>query len=214
MNIPMVDLKVQHASIKDEIDAAIARVLENGMFILGAEVKDFEQAMASYLGIKHGIGVASGTDALQLALIAAGVGPGDKVITTPFTFIATAETIAKCGARPIFVDIDADTYNIDTDKLEELLTSKIKDRSTIKAILPVHLYGHMVDMNPILQLAKKYEVKVIEDSAQSLGSLYDMNYSSDYSESADWKQSGTIGDVGCLSFFPRFLVHMATAEWL
>ncbi len=214
MNIPMVDLKAQYESIKEEIDQAISRVIQSSHFILGPEVESFEKAIASYLKVKYAIGVASGTDALHLALLACGIGPGDEVITTPFTFIATAETIAKCGAKPFFVDIDPMTCNIDPEKIEALLTGKGRDISKINAILPVHLYGHMSDMSPIMKLAKQYGLKVIEDSAQSLGALYCSQLSSSSSSSsqtegmaisknkATWQQSGTIGDAGCLSFFP------------
>ena len=142
----MVDLKAQYNSIKEEIDQAVNRVIQNSQFILGPEVEGFEKAMASYLHVDYAIGVASGTDALHLALLACGIGPGDEVITTPFTFIATAETIAKCGAKPVFVDIDPITCNIDPGKIESLLTGKGRDISKITAILPVHLYGHMADM--------------------------------------------------------------------
>lgn len=215
MKIPLVDLKAQYESIKEEIDPAISRVIQNSHFILGPELEAFEKAMASYLHVKYAIGVASGTDALHLALLACGIGPGDEVITTPFTFIATAETIAKCGARPVFVDIDPITCNIDPEKIAALLTGRGRDISKIKAILPVHLYGHMADMSPIMKLAKQYGLKVIEDSAQSLGALYCSQSSSNTSSSsqtedvaisknnkANWQQSGTIGDAGCLSFFP------------
>src|SRR4030043_1122021 len=152
MKIPRVDLKAQYPSIKDEIDQAINKVINSSQFILGSEVDAFEKEMAAYLGTKHAVGVASGTDALQLALLACGIQPGDEVITTPFTFIATAETIAKCGAKPIFVDIDPKTCNIDPQKLEELLERKFSCQSQSKSksesdsefhvtpILLVHLY--------------------------------------------------------------------------
>lgn len=202
MNIPLVDLKAQYSSIKDEIDQAIERVIRNSHFILGPELESFEKAIASYLDVNYAIGVASGTDALYLALLACGIGPGDEVVTTPFTFIATAETIAKCGAKPLFVDIEPGTYTIDPERIEALLNDRGRDISNIKAILPVHLYGHVADMEAIMNIAHKYGLKVIEDSAQSLGALY---YSRVYSNSANksnWQQSGTIGDAGCLSFFP------------
>jgi dTDP-4-amino-4,6-dideoxygalactose transaminase len=214
MNIPLVDLKAQYESIKGEVDEAINRVIQNSHFILGPELEAFEKAMASYLKVKYAIGVASGTDALHLALLACGIGPGDEVITTPFTFIATAETIAKCGAKPLFVDIEPTTCNIDPEKIAALLTNRDKDISKIKAILPVNLYGHVADMKPIMKLAQQYGLKVIEDSAQSLGALYCKHLSSSSSSSlraeveaiskneADWQQSGTMGDAGCLSFFP------------
>ncbi len=184
MKIPLVDLKAQYKQIKDEIDEAIQGVIHSGQFILGSEVEAFESEIAAYCGTKYAIGVASGTDALQLALIACGIKPGDEVITTPFTFIATAETIAKCGATPVFADIDPETCNVDPAKLE----SKINHKT--KAILPVHLYGQPVDMSPVLELAQKYNLKIIEDCAQAFGAEY------------RHKKVGCLGDAGCLSFFP------------
>jgi dTDP-4-amino-4,6-dideoxygalactose transaminase len=184
MKIPLVDLKAQYESIKNEIDDAICRVIESTQFILGQEIKAFESETASYCGTRYAIGVASGTDALQLALIACGIKPGDEVITTPFTFIATAETISKCGATPVFVDIDPNTYNIDPAKIEPKITKKTR------AILPVHLYGQAADMDPILDLGKRHNLKIIEDCAQALGAKY------------KGKKVGSFGDAGCLSFFP------------
>jgi dTDP-4-amino-4,6-dideoxygalactose transaminase len=184
MKIPLVDLKAQYDSLKTEIDDAISRVVKGTQFILGPEVKGFEQEIADFIGVKHAVGVASGTDALHLAMLASGIQPGDEVITTPFTFIATAETITHCGAVPVFVDIDPRTYNIDPARIEAKITKKTK------AILPVHLYGQPADMSPILELARKYRLKVIEDCAQALGAKY------------KGKRVGSLGDAGCLSFFP------------
>jgi len=184
MNIPLVDLKAQYELIKSEIDKAVQEVIQSGQFILGPEVEAFESEVAAYCGTKYAVGVASGTDALQLAFLACSIKPGDEVITTPFTFIATAETIAKCGATPVFADIDPKTYNIDPAKLESKISHKTK------AILPVHLYGQSADMSPIVELARKYNLKVIEDCAQALGA------------ECRGKKVGSIGDVGCLSFFP------------
>jgi dTDP-4-amino-4,6-dideoxygalactose transaminase len=184
MKIPLVDLKAQYASLKDEIDEAISGVVNNTQFILGPEVKAFEQEMAAYCQTKLTIGVASGTDALHLALLACAIKPGDEVITTPFSFIATAEVITHCGAVPVFVDIEPRTYNIDPARIEAKITKKTK------AILPVHLYGQPADMAPILELARKYNLKVIEDCAQALGARY------------KGKRVGSLGDAGCLSFFP------------
>jgi len=184
MNIPLVDLKAQYELIKSEIDKAVQEVIQSGQFILGPEVEAFESEVAAYCGTKYAVGVASGTDALQLALLACSIKPGDEVITTPFTFIATAETIAKCGATPVFADIDPKTYNIDPAKLESKISHKTK------AILPVHLYGQSADMSPIVELARKYNLKIIEDCAQALGA------------ECRGKKVGSIGDVGCLSFFP------------
>jgi len=180
----LVDLKAQYSSLKWEIDEAIQKVIAGGQFILGPEVKAFEEEMASYLGARYAVGVASGTDALQLALLAGGIKPGDEVITTPFTFIATAESIAKCGATPVFVDINPKTYNIDTAHIEPKITEKTR------AILPVHLYGQPADMAPIMELARRHHLKVIEDCAQALGSEY------------KGEKVGSLGDAGCFSFFP------------
>jgi dTDP-4-amino-4,6-dideoxygalactose transaminase len=182
--VPLTDLKAQYASIKEEIDTAIHRVIKKGQFILGPEVKAFEEEMAIYCVTRFAIGVASGTDALNLALLACGVKPGDEVITTPFTFIATAEAITQCGATPIFVDIDQHTYNLDATQIEQKITPNTR------AIIPVHLYGQPADMEPVLELGKRYNLKIVEDCAQALGAEY------------RGKKVGAIGDVGCLSFFP------------
>ena len=184
MHIPMTDLTMQYTSIKEEIDEAIQRVIESGRFILGPEVEAFEREMADYCGVKYAIGVASGTDALILSLMACGVKPGDEVITTPFTFIATAEAITHCGAVPVFVDIDRRTYNIDTNQIESKITAKTR------AIIPVHLFGQPAEMDAILKLSKKYNIKIIEDCAQALSAKYKD------------KRVGSIGDAGCFSFFP------------
>ena len=184
MKIPLTDLTVEYISIKDEINTAIQRVFDHGQFILGPEVKAFEEEMAVYSGTKFAVGVASGTDALHLALLACRIEPGDEIITTPFTFIATGESITKCGAIPIFVDIEEKTDNIDPAQIEARITSKTK------AILPVHLYGQPASMEDILYIARKYNLKVIEDCAQSLGAEYNE------------QKVGSLGEAGCLSFFP------------
>lgn len=184
LNIQMVDLTTQYRRIKPEIDEAIHRVLDSGHYILGKEVGEFEAAAAKYLGTKHAIGCASGTDALQVALMALGIGPGDEVVTTPFTFVATTETIVLLGATPVYVDIDPLTYNIDPASLESALTPRTK------AILPVHLYGHPADMDPIMEIAHKHGLPVIEDTAQAMGAEY------------RGRKVGGIGTVGCISFFP------------
>ena len=180
----MVDLKAQYGSIKTEIDSAIEKVIEKTEFILGPEVSSFESEIASYCNTKYAVGVASGTDALHLSLIACGIKPGDEVITTPFTFIATAEVITLIGAIPVFADIEPTTYNLSPAKIAEKITSRTK------AILPVHLFGQPCDMDPILELARKHNLKVIEDCAQSLGAEY------------KGKEAGSMGNAGCFSFFP------------
>jgi len=182
--IPFVDLKAQYDSIKDEIDEAIQNVLNNTSFIMGEELKKFEEEFARFCDVKYGIGVANGSDALILALRACGIGEGDEVITVPNTFIATTEAITHVGGKIVFVDIDPKTYTIDVSKIEEKITEKKK------AIIPVHLYGQPADMGPIMELAKKHNIKIIEDAAQAHGAAY------------KGKKVGSIGDAGCFSFYP------------
>ncbi len=184
MNIQLVDLNLQYQNIKKEIDAAVHRVLDSGQFILGPDVTALENEMAQYLNVNHAIGVASGTDALHLALLACGIGSGDEVITTPFTFIATCEAITYCGAVPVFVDIDSKTFNIDPEKIEQKISKKTK------AIIPVHMFGQAAEMDPISEIAREYKLKMIEDVAQAFGGEYKN------------KKLGTLGDAGCTSFFP------------
>lgn len=184
MGIPLVDLKAQYASIKQDIDSAIQRVVTSTAFILGEEVKAFEEAFARYVGAKHTVGTSSGTSALSLALRACGVGQGDEVITTPMTFTATAESICHVGARPVFVDIGPATFNIDPSRIENAITPNTK------ALLPVHLYGNPCDMAPIMEIARRHNLRVIEDAAQAHGATY------------RGVPVGTIGDVGCFSFYP------------
>lgn len=184
MNIHMVDLVGQYEKIKREIDTSVLEVLSSGQYILGKSVESFEKSVSQYLGVKHAIGCASGTDALQVALMAIDVKPGDEIITTPFTFVATVETIVLLGAKPVYVDIEPDTFNIDPNKIENAITKKTR------AILPVHLYGHSAEMTPIMSIASKYNLPVIEDSAQAMGAEY------------RGKKVGTIGTLGCISFFP------------
>ena len=182
--IPVLDLSPQYESLKAELREAIERVLESGQFILGPEVKAFEEEVAGYLGVKHAVGVNSGTDALFISLRALGIGPGDEVITTPFTFFATAEAISHVGATPVFVDVEEHTFNIDPSLIEQRITDRTR------AILPVHLFGRPAQMDRIMALAHKHGLKVIEDCAQSFGARY------------GGKQTGTIGDAGAYSFFP------------
>jgi dTDP-4-amino-4,6-dideoxygalactose transaminase len=188
-----LNLKLQYKSIKKEINEAIKRVLENGVFIGGEEVENFEKEIAEFCKVKYAISVNSGTDALFLSLKAIGIKSGDEVITTPFTFIATAEVIANCGAKPVFVDIDPLTYNIDVSKIEKKITKKTK------AILPVHLFGQMADMQEIMRIAKKYRLYVIEDAAQAIGATQKFKIPN---LKFEIKFAGSIGDFGCFSFFP------------
>ncbi|MDE3009406.1 MAG: DegT/DnrJ/EryC1/StrS family aminotransferase [Pseudomonadota bacterium] len=182
--IPFVDLKAQYASIKQEVNAAIQGVLDSCQFTLGSEVAAFEEEFAAYSQSAHGVGVNSGTSALHLALLAAGVGPGDEVITVPFTFVATVAAIHYSGARTVFVDIDPRSFTMDPAGLERALTSRTK------AIIPVHLYGQMADMDPILEFARRHGLTVIEDAAQAHGAEY------------KGRRAGSIGDMGCFSFYP------------
>ena len=184
MKIPILDLTAQYKSIKKEIDAAVMKVIESQHFILGEEVEKFEGEVAVYCGIKYAVGVASGTDALILSLRALGIGEGDEVITAPFTFFATAESVSIVGAKPVFVDIDPNTYCINPELIEDAITKKTK------AVIPVHLFGQCADMDAILEIAQRYSLKVIEDTAQAMGAVY------------KGRQAGSMGDAGALSFFP------------
>jgi dTDP-4-amino-4,6-dideoxygalactose transaminase len=182
--IPILDLKQQFLSLQPQIEAALRDVMLNGHFIIGPNVKAFEAEIAQYLDVPHAVGLNSGTDALHLALRALDIGPGDEVITTPMTFVATTEAIGIVGATPVFVDIEADTFNIDAAKIEAAITPRTK------AIMPVHLYGQACDMDAIMAIAKAHNLHVIEDCAQSMGATY------------KGRQTGTIGTFGCYSFFP------------
>ena len=182
--IPFVDLKAQYLSIKLELNAAIADVFESSSFILGKDVAAFEEEFAAYCGTPHAIGVNSGTSALHLALLAAGIGAGDEVITVPYTFVASVAAIEYVGARPIFVDIRPDSYNMDPSQIEAAITDRTK------AILPVHLYGQTADMDPILEIARRRGLLVIEDAAQAHGATY------------KGRTAGSMGDLACFSFYP------------
>ena len=184
MQVPLLDLKSQYATMKSEILPAIEKLCDSQYFILGPDVEKFEKEVAEYCGAKYACGVTSGSDALIIALMVEGIGNGDEVITTPFTFFATAGAIARVGATPVFVDIDPETFNINPKAVEEKVTDKTK------AIIPVHLYGQCADMDEIMSIAKKHSLIVIEDGAQAIGSEY------------EGKRAGSIGDYGCFSFFP------------
>ncbi len=191
LNVPLLDLKAQYQTIKKEIDEALAKVVESQYFILSPEVGSLESEIAEYTGVPYAVGVASGTDAIVLALKALDIGPGDLVITTPFTFFATTESVSVLGAEPAFVDIDPETYNIDPAKVEEFIAGADKaTRERIKAVIPVHLYGQCADMTRIMEIAGRYGLKVIEDGAQAIGALH------------KGKKAGSFGHAGCFSFFP------------
>jgi dTDP-4-amino-4,6-dideoxygalactose transaminase len=182
--VPLCDIQAQYRGLKDEIDAAVLRVLGSGQAILGPEVAAFEQETAAFCGAAHGVGCGSGTDALVLALRALDVGPGDEVIVPPFTFFATASAVVRIGATPVFVDIDPVTFNIDPDQIEARVTPRTR------AIVPVHLFGQCCDMDPIWDVAERHQLYVVEDAAQSFGSEY------------KGRRCGSLGVVGCLSFYP------------
>jgi len=182
--IPFVDLKAQYRSIKTEIDAAIGQVLENAAFVLGPAVADFEKKFATYVGTTHAVGVNSGTSALHLALLGAGIGPGDEVIAPTMTFVATASAIDYSGARPVLVDVDPVTYTIDPSRIEDAITPRTK------AVIPVHLYGQCADMDPILEIARRRGLLVVEDAAQAHGAEY------------KGRRAGSMGDIAGFSFYP------------
>lgn len=184
MKVPMLDLDAQYEPIKDKVLNAIVEVLDSKKFINGPQVKELEETIADYCQCKYAIGVSSGTDAILVSLMAFDIGYGDEVITTPFTFFATAGCIHRVGAKPVFVDIDPQTYNINPELIEERITERTK------AIIPVHLFGQTADMDPILEIARKYNLFVIEDAAQAIGADY------------KGKRAGSLGNVGCFSFFP------------
>lgn len=195
MKISALDLKKQIAPIRQEIDLAIKEVIDNTGFILGQGVARFEQHIAEYSGAKYAIGVSNGTDAISLALLALGIEPGDGVVCPTFTYYATAGAVASIGARPVFADIDRDTYNISLESVEKILLKKNKFK--IKAIIPVHLYGQCADMDGILKLARKYKLKVVEDTAQAFGAEY-----LPAGRQVKGRKAGTLGDCGSVSFYP------------
>ncbi len=191
MQVPLLDLKPQYQALRDEIAAVVNEIFESQYFILGPHVAALEQAIAEYCGVSHALGVSSGSDALLISLMAAGIGPGDRVLTTPYTFFATAGSIARVGARPVFVDIDPNTYNISPLSLEKTLDRMaLQRREQVKAIIPVHLYGQCAEMTPICRVAHENGWVVIEDAAQAIGAEY------------QGQRAGSMGDFGCFSFFP------------
>ena len=184
MKVPLLDLKAQYNQIRDEVLSVTRDLFETQRFILGKHVEKLEEEIAAYCQVKHAVGVSSGTDALLISLMAAGIGPGDEVITSPYTFFATVGSIVRAGATPIFVDIEEDTYNIDPQAIGDRITSRTR------AIIPVHLYGQCCNMDPILELARAHDIMVIEDAAQAIGAEH------------DGRRAGCMGDMGCFSFFP------------
>ena len=188
MNVPLLDLQAQYASLRDEVREAVGRVLDSQRFVLGDEVRKLEASIASYTQTKHAIGCASGSDAVLLALMALDIGAGDEVITTPFTFFATGAAITRLGARPVFVDIDFSYYNLDTSHVADAITDKTK------ALLPVHLYGQCTEMDPLLDLSERHGIPIVEDAAQAIGAT---DRASD-----EERQAGAMGAVGCFSFYP------------
>jgi dTDP-4-amino-4,6-dideoxygalactose transaminase len=184
MNVPLLDLKEQNDSLRPEIEAALGRVLDTNAFILGGEVAELERELAGYCQVKHAIGCASGSDAILLALMALDIGPGDEVITTPYSFFATVSSITRLGATPVFVDIDPQTYNLDVSQIESRITPRTK------AIEPVHLYGQCSDMKALVELGHKHGIPIVEDAAQAIGAA------------ADGRRAGSFGLMGCFSFYP------------
>ncbi len=191
MQVPLLDLKAQYRQIKAEVRARLDEICESQMFILGPQVARMEEALAGYCRAPHAVGVSSGSDALIIALMAAGIGAGHRVLTTPYTFFATAGAIARVGALPVFVDIEADTYNLDPAKLAATLEGMTPaERATVKAVIPVHLYGQCAEMDPILGICRQYNLTIIEDAAQAIGAEY------------KGRRAGSMGAFGCFSFFP------------
>lgn len=191
MKVPLLDLKCQYATIKEEILRVTEEIFESQYFILGPWVESLEKDIAGYCSSRHAVGVSSGTDALLISLMAADIGPGDTVITSPYTFFATAGSIVRTGARPVFADIDPETYNISPENIERVIGAMTgEEKACLKAIIPVHLYGQCADMEPILEIAEKYNLCVIEDAAQAIGAEYGK------------RRAGSMGHFGCFSFFP------------
>ncbi len=191
MKVPLLDLKAQYQTIKTEVRATIDEICDSQYFILGPHVEQMEEKIAAYCGTPYAVGVSSGTDALIIALMATGIEPGDRVVTSPYTFFATAGAIARVGAVPLFVDIDPHTYNIDNRSLADLLnTMAPNERKGVKAVVPIHLYGQCAEMDPLMEICRQYNLVVIEDAAQAIGAEY------------KGRRAGSMGDFGCFSFFP------------
>lgn len=195
MKVPLLDLRPQLDPLRDKIAAAVLEVIDSTTYIMGPKLEELERAMATYLGCEHAVGVSSGTDALLLALMGLDIGPGDRVITTPFSFFATAGVISRLGAMPLFVDIDPESFNLEPAKLREYLDSlSAADLGRVKAIIPVHLYGQCADMEPLLEVAGSFGIPLVEDAAQAIGA--------EYPGANGPRRAGSMGKVGCFSFFP------------
>jgi dTDP-4-amino-4,6-dideoxygalactose transaminase len=192
--IPLLDLRAQLATLEPELKRAVNEVIDSTRYIMGPKVEELESKIAEYVGARYGVGVSSGTDALLVALMALGIGRGDVVVTTPYSFFATAGVIDRLGATPAFVDIDPDTYNMDPQALRDWFKRHSDQRAAVKAIMPVHLYGQCADMDPILEVAAEFDIPVIEDAAQAIGARYP--------SSSGARKAGTMGLAGCFSFFP------------
>jgi len=198
MNVPLLDLKPQLIALRPQILEAVTKIIDSTGYILGPEVVELEEKIARYCDSDFGIGVSSGTDALLVALMSLGIGPGDLVLTTPYTFFATMGTVLRVGAQPVFVDIDPESFNIDPDRMAEALAADRRSTNRIKAIIPVHLYGQCADMQRIMALASEYDVPVIEDAAQAIGAEYPFVEGG----AVHWRRAGSYGRCGCFSFFP------------
>lgn len=199
MNVPLLDLGPQMAALRSEILKAVTAVIDSTQYILGPEVSSFEETIANYCHTQHSLGVSSGTDALIVTLMSMGIAPGDKVVTTPFTFFATMGAILRVGAQPVFVDIEEKSFNMDPEQLEDTLRRERQQQGRIKAILPVHLFGQCADMNRILAVSRDYEIPIIEDAAQAIGACCPVM---DADGEWHWKRAGSMGLAGCFSFFP------------
>ena len=198
MKVPLLDLKPQMSELREEIVQAVTQVIDSTQYILGPEVSKLEDAVAEYSGASYAVGVSSGTDALLVSLMAMGIGPGDKVLTTPYSFFATMGSVLRTGALPVFVDIQPGSMNIDPDQMAACLKADASSKRLIKAIIPVHLYGQCADMQPIMELASEYGIPVIEDAAQAIGA--ECPY--EIGGRTEWKNAGSMGTAGCFSFFP------------
>ena len=201
MPVPLLDLKPQLAPLREEILAAVTEVIDSSCYIMGPKVEDLERAVAEYCGVPHAIGVASGTDALLISLMALKVGPGDLVLTTPYSFFATMGAVLRLGAQPLFADIDPVSFNLDPAAARRVLAAQPPGARRVKAMIPVHLYGQCAEMTALLELAAEYEIPVVEDAAQAIGACAPLGGGATDSETS-WRRAGSMGTTGCFSFFP------------